>query len=189
MGSAPGSARGSTGGEARDYLADDFEEQAAGSTAGNARGYRVFAEYLRGLPGADGRVAELSELLRPFLEDNPRVGGTLYPDGDAIRFMDSFVPGEGPADCEEYFDEFLVHLRTDHRRWLAHVAARGADAEWTLEKGRPSVGVCPLHLEKAPTTVPPLYESWAHYLTATTPAERRAMSLSGQEGQCAPSDV
>jgi hypothetical protein len=165
----------STGTEARDYLADDFDEQAADSPPEHAQGYRDFADYLRALPADDGHVAELSELLRPFLEDDTRLGGTLYPDGDAIRFMDSLVPDADPEACGEYLDEFLGHLQADHRRWLAHVAARGADAEWTLETGRPEPGVCLAHFETAPTTAPPQYESWEHYLAATTPAERRAM--------------
>jgi hypothetical protein len=161
--------------EARDYLADDFDEQAEDSPSEHAQDYHAFAGYLRALPADDGRVAELSELLHPFLADDPRLDGTLYPDGDAIRFMDSLVPGGDPEVCEEYFGEFLDHLRADHRRWSAHVAAHGADAAWTLKTGRPEVGVCLLHFETAPTTTPPRYESWEHYLASTTPAERRAM--------------
>jgi len=122
-------------------------------------------------------VAELSELLHPFLADDPRLDGTLYPDGDAIRFMDSLVPDGDPEVCEEYFGEFLDHLRAGHRRWSAHVAAHGADAAWTFKTGRPEVGVCLLHFETAPTTTPPRYESWEHYLASTTPAERRAMCV------------
>lgn len=164
------------GAEARDYLADDFDEQAMDSPPEHAQGYRDFADYLRTLPAADDRIAELAVLLRSFHEeDEQRLGGSLYPDGDAIRFMDSLVPDGNPEVCEEYLDEFLDHLRTDHRRWLAHVAARGADAEWTLETGRPEVGVCLAHFETAPTTAPPRYRNWEHYLAATTPAERRAM--------------
>jgi len=49
--------------------------------------------------------------------------------------MDSLVPDGDPEVFEEYLENFLDQLRADHRRWLAHVAARGADAEWTLEKG------------------------------------------------------
>jgi hypothetical protein len=163
------------GAEARDYLADDFDQQAMDSPPGHAQGYRDFADYLRALPAADDRMAELGELLRPFLENDPRLGGTLYPDGDAIRFMDSLVPDGDPEVCDEYLDEFLGHLRADRRRWLAHVAARGADAEWTLETGRPEVDVCLAHFETTPTTVPPRYADWEDYLAATTTAERRAM--------------
>jgi hypothetical protein len=161
--------------EARDYLADDFDEQALDSPSESAQGYYDFADYLRALPAVDSRMAELSELLRPFLENDQRLGGTLYPDGDAIRFMDSVVPKADPEVCEEYLDEFLGHLRVDHRRWMVHVAERGANAEWTLETGRPEVDVCLAHFETAPTTVPPQYESWEHYLAVTGPAERRAM--------------
>jgi hypothetical protein len=87
-------------------------------------------------------VAELSELLQPFLANDLRLDGTLYPDGDAIRFMDSVVPDEDPELCKQYLDEFLDNLRADHRRWSAHVAAHGADAAWTLETGRPEPDVC-----------------------------------------------
>ena len=138
------------GAKARDYLADDFDQQAADSPPEPARGYRDFADYLRALPAAGGRMAELGELLRPFLEDDPRLGGTLYPDGDAVRFMDSLVPDGDPEICDEYLDEFLGHLRADHRRWLAHVAARGIDAEWTLEKGRPGCSCLPGTLREGP---------------------------------------
>ncbi|MDQ2873546.1 MAG: hypothetical protein M3Y33_01415 [Actinomycetota bacterium] len=161
--------------EALGYLADDFDEQAEGSPPEHAQDYRAFADYLRALPAAGVRAAELGELLRPFLADDPRPGGTLYPDGDAIRFMDSFVPDGDPEVCEQYLDEFLDHLRADHRRWSAHVAVHGADAAWTLETGRPEADVRLLHFETQPTSAPPRYESWEHYLASTTPAERRAM--------------
>jgi hypothetical protein len=88
------------GSEARDYLADDFDEQAADSPTGHAHDYHAFAAYLRALPEADARVAELSELLHPFLANDPRLEGTLYLDGDAIRFMDSVVPDEDLELCE-----------------------------------------------------------------------------------------
>jgi hypothetical protein len=140
--------------EARDYLADDFDEQAMDSPPEYVQDYQYFADYLRALPAADGRLAELSELLRPFLANDPRLGGTLSPDGEAIRFMDSVVPDGDPGSCEEYFDEFLGNLRADHRRWSAHVAARGAAAAWTLETGWPEVNVCLPHFETTPTTAP-----------------------------------
>ena len=161
--------------EARDYLADDFDEQAADSPAEHAHDYHVFAAYLRALPEADARVAELSELLHPFLANDPRLEGTLYPDGDAIRFMDSVVPDEDPELCEQYLDEFLGNLRADNRRWSAHVAAHGADAVWTLKTGRPEPDLCLAHFETTPTSTPPRYETWEHYLASTTTAERRAM--------------
>jgi hypothetical protein len=60
--------------------------------------------------------------------------------------MDSLVP-DGDYDlCEDYLNEFLGHLRTDHRRW----PASGANAEWTLGKGRTEAGVCRAHFEDAP---------------------------------------
>jgi hypothetical protein len=68
--------------------------------------------------------------------------------------MDSVVPDGDPGSCEEYFDEFLGNLRADHRRWSAHVAARGAAAAWTLETGWPEVNVCLPHFETTPTTAP-----------------------------------
>jgi hypothetical protein len=77
--------------EARDYLADDFDEQAEDSPSGHAQDCHAFADYLCALPADDSRVAELSELLHPFLADDLRLDGTLYPDGNAIRFIDSLV--------------------------------------------------------------------------------------------------
>ena len=166
------------GSEARDYLADDFDAQAEECPPEFAQGYRALADYLRALQADDGRVLELGELLDPFLRDDPRLGGTLYPDGDAIRCMDSLVPDADPEECGQYLGLFLRHLRTDHRRWLAHVAAHGADAAWTLETGRPHVDACLLHFETAPTSAPPRFEGWEHYLATTTPTERRAMCAS-----------
>lgn len=124
--------------EARDYLADDFDEQAEDSPPEDAQDFHSFADYLRALPEADARVAELSEPLHPFLANDPRLGGTFYSDGDAIRFMESVVPDEDPERCEQYLDDFLANLRADHQRWSAHVAAHGGDAAWTLETGRQS---------------------------------------------------
>jgi hypothetical protein len=161
--------------EARDYLADDFDMQAEGSPAEHSQDYRAFAAYLRCLRADDDRVTMLGDLLRPFLEEDPGLDGTLYPDGDAIRFMDSVVPDADPELCGEYLDEFLGHLQADHRRWSAHVAEHGADAAWTLETGRPRVSVCMSHFEAQPTSTPPRWASWEHYLSSTTPAERRAM--------------
>ena len=165
----------SKGIEARDYLADDFDAESQDSTPEYAQDYNDFAAYLRALPADDSRLAELAELLRPFLDHDQRLDGTLYPDGDAMRFMVSVEPGSDSEDHEEYFGGFLNHLRADHQRWLAHVAAHSTEAEWRAETGRPEVNACLAHFETSPATVPPRYESWEHYLTATTPAERRAM--------------
>ena len=120
----------------------------------------------------------MDELLHPFLTDDPRLAGTLYPDGDAIHFMDSFAPGTDPKIYQDYLDKFLAHLRTDHRRWSAHVAERGVDASWTLQTGRPRVSTCLRHFETTPTSTPLRYTSWDHYLETTTPSERRAMCAS-----------
>jgi hypothetical protein len=177
--------------KARDYLADDFDMQAEDSPNEVARGYRAVADYLRALTADDVQVIELSTFLHPFLTDDPRLGGTLYPDGDAIRFMDSFVPDADPEICEEYLASFLRHLRRDHRRWSAHVAARGADAAWTLARDRPASGG---HLPDAPrgdtdhgaTTVRGLGELSGEHDTGRASGDVRNPH---QEGQRAALDV
>lgn len=161
--------------EARDYLADDFDAESEDHPPDDAQQYSDFADYLRAIPADDSRLDELAEYLRPFLDNEERIDGTLYPDGDAMRLMIEVTPGADGSAREEYLADFLHCLRADHRRWLQHVAEKGDAAQWRAETGRPQVSVCLAHLEAQPTTTPPRYESWEDYLAGTTPAERRAM--------------
>lgn len=160
---------------ARDYLGDDFDMQSADFEPESARDYCAFADYLRALPGNDPRMVELGVMLRPFLDNDPGLDGTLYPDGDATRFMDKCVPGDYGFSHDEYLDLFLAYLRRDYGRWTAHVAAHGDDAEWTLETGRPEVATCLAHIEAVATSKLPQYTDWEHYLSTSIPADRRKM--------------
>lgn len=75
-------------------LADDFNLQPEGYDPEDSESYWDFEDYLRALSGDDPRIVELDVMLRPFLDNDDRLDGPLYPDGDAMRFMDSRVPGD-----------------------------------------------------------------------------------------------
>lgn len=162
------------GSAARDYLADDFDLQGLDYEPEEDIDYSAFANYLRSLSGGDPRMFELAVTLRPFLEDDEGLDGTLYPDGDAIRMMDRHIPGD-LLSHEDYLRTFMSLLAQDHRRWTAHRAQQGAQAVWTLESGRPVVDVCLRHVEVFGTSEPAMFADWPDYLTRTTLAERRKM--------------
>jgi len=134
---------GASASDARDYLADDFAQQADDLVAEGtcdpamAEGYLAFEAWLRARPADDPRLARLAQLLRPFLDDDPRLDGTLYPDGDAIRFMDAYAPTTDPDVCSAYLDDLLAHLARDYRRWQQQIAAAGPSATWRLGQRPP----------------------------------------------------
>lgn len=160
---------------ARDYLADDYDQQGEGYPREYERACRDFAVHLRALPDDDPRMMRLARLIKPFLDDETRLGGTLYPDGDAVRFMDKFTPPTESERREDYLHQLLSRLTIDYRRWLACIARDGANAGWTLETGRPEVDVCLDHFEEEPTSTPPEFESWDDFVTRSLPSQVRQM--------------
>lgn len=123
---------------ARDYLADDFDAQGEDWDGEYAEDYVGFAAYLRSMPGDDDVCERLAAALKPFLDNDSRVDGALYPDGDAMRFMVRHVP---PTDANErytYAQMFTACAENDHARWVAAIAEQGGTAAWTVDGGRPS---------------------------------------------------
>ncbi len=162
------------GAVARDYLADDFDMQGEEYDPEDADAYSAFADYIRSLPDNDSRMLELTVMLRPFLEDDPGLDGTLYPDGDAMRMMDRQIPGD-LFSHKEYLNLFLALLARDYQRWTAHRAEYGDRASWTVASGRPDVDVCLHHVEVIGTTEPAVFADWVDYLARTPRAERLSM--------------
>lgn len=159
--------------DARDYLADDFHMQASDEATELGRDYSDFADWLRELPASDPLLGLLATSLAPFLDDEPRLGGTLYPLGEAIQFMDKSLPPREPADREWYLQRFVTRLERDHRRWRALLAEAGESARWTVESGVPEVTACLDHLDGIQPMGEPQYLSWSEYLTRVKPADAR----------------
>ncbi len=130
---------GSRAGDARDYLADDIDAQGEEWDGEFATDYEALAEHLRGLPADDDVCENLEEWLSPFLNDSDKVEGTLYPDGDAMRFLVRHVPPDNPEHRYIYLQMFTDCAANDYCRWLAVVKRDGPTATWTVSAGRPDV--------------------------------------------------
>lgn len=121
--------------EARDYLADDLDAEGE-SNEGAADWYADLADHLRGLSPEHPLCMRLGVSLEPFLVDDDRIECLMYPLGEAVAFLENQAPF---VDFDTYLENLTVAIEADHRRWLAHVAAAGNSASWTLESGPPDV--------------------------------------------------
>jgi hypothetical protein len=121
--------------DARDYLGDDLEMEAE-EHPGDEEWYLGLAQWLRSLSIEDTICEQLAIVLAPFLDDDDRIDGTMYPLGQAVWYMDS---GPSGGDYRAYVVEILKRLTWDHERWVEHVAAAGDFASWTLQTGPPHV--------------------------------------------------
>ncbi len=125
---------------ARDYLADDFNAQANDEEDIAAQNdYYDFEDWLREVSASNPLLDRLATYLAPFLDDDPRLGGTLYPLGEASFFQDFCVPPHEPAHRARYLEGFVNTLERDHQRWRPLEAEAGDNARWTSETGVPIV--------------------------------------------------
>jgi hypothetical protein len=124
---------------ARDYVADDFEMQGEEWDGDYQAEYSALANHLRSLAVDDSVCKALADWLRPFVDNDDRIDGTLYPDGDAMRFMVGHVPPHDPEHRYIYLRMFADCAHNDWSRWQALIERDGDRARWTCESGRPSV--------------------------------------------------
>jgi hypothetical protein len=125
--------------DARDYVADDFDAQGEEWEGEFEAEYVGFAAYIRSLPADDDVCERIAVALKPFLDNEARIDGTLYPDGDAMRFMVRHVPPKDNNERYAYAQMFTACSENDHARWAAATAEYGDAAAWTVDGGRPSV--------------------------------------------------
>ena len=120
---------------ARDYLADDLGLE--------SEDHPDYEEWFEGLVGYLGQLSpddelcvRLADCLQPFLDDDQRLDGTLYPNGSGFHFMETESPG---GDFRRYLDGLVTCLERDYQRWLIHVSRAGGRAEWRTETGPPEI--------------------------------------------------
>jgi hypothetical protein len=121
--------------EARDYLGDDLQMEAEEHPE-DEEWYLELADWLRGLSVSDVICEQLAVVLAPFLDDDDRIDGAMYPAGQAVSYMDS---GPAGGDYRAYIEQLLEGLTRDYQRWIEHVATTGDFAAWSLETGPPPV--------------------------------------------------
>lgn len=121
--------------EARDYLADDIEALAEEWDGEYRAEYTALAEHLRSLADDDPVCENLQEWLTPFPTEDVRVEGTLYPDGDAMRFLVRYVPPDDPGHLHVHLLMLVDCAENDYMRWLAVMNRDGDAALWTVARG------------------------------------------------------
>jgi len=88
------------------------------------------AEFVGHLPLSDELASRLTEYLTPFLDDDDRLDGTMYPTGAAFEYFESAAAG---GVMRDYLIGFTDALQTDYLRWTAFQAEVGPEyAEWRL---------------------------------------------------------
>ena len=116
---------------ALEYLADDL-----GIEGENHEGYEQcfeqLADFTRSLKESDELAVGLAKCLDPFLIDDDRLGGALYPQGKAFEFLEIVPPGGVGEEClREYLGLFSFALHLDFERWNAHIEEVGEEvANW-----------------------------------------------------------
>jgi hypothetical protein len=123
--------------DARDYLADDIDAESEEWGEDYESAFEDLAEFLRDMDADDPLLARLAVVVAPFLENDDRLDGTLYPLGEGVTYEDETDPGE--ITPHAYLEGLVAALERDHARWTAHVADVGDDAAWTMEFQPPEV--------------------------------------------------
>ncbi|ACL42273.1 hypothetical protein Achl_4322 (plasmid) [Pseudarthrobacter chlorophenolicus A6] len=121
--------------EARDYLGDYLNQEAEDHPDAEDWFYDL-EDHLRSLDTSHPICGRLVVALEPFLNDDERIGSMMYPVGETIAFLEREAPG-GPFDS--YLAGLTAAIEADHQRWVAHVAAAGTEAAWTVESGPPEL--------------------------------------------------
>ena len=78
--------------EARNYLADDLDAETEDHDEPDSSRYGEVADLLRSFDSVDPLCARIANAIEPYLSDDSRVEGTLYPGGKGMRFLDHAPP-------------------------------------------------------------------------------------------------
>jgi hypothetical protein len=114
--------------QARGYLGDYLgDEEWFG---GESRDWFLALDaYVQALPLDDPRIVEAAEYLQPFLDDDDRIDGLMYPVGAAVHHIEDSGWG---GDHDRYLTGFVAALGEDWRRWQQMVTEKGDAAEWRM---------------------------------------------------------
>jgi hypothetical protein len=123
--------------DARDYLADDLDAEAEDWGEDYEDSFENLAEYLRDMDADDMLLARLAVVVAPFLANDDRLDGTLYPLGEGVTYEDETDPGE--VSPRTYLEGLVAALERDHARWTAHLERVGESATWTMDTQPPEI--------------------------------------------------
>jgi hypothetical protein len=115
--------------EARGYLADYlYDEDIHGEESQDW--FAELGNYVEELLPDDPLILKAATYLQPFLDDDERIECAMYPNGEAVKYIDQGWGG----DLRSYLAGLLNAMGHDHARWEAIVAERGQAARWILAK-------------------------------------------------------
>ena len=120
---------------ARDYISDDLSIEAEEHPE-DEEWFDGLVLFVDSLKFDDNICVRLAVCLEPFLEDDDRLDGTLYPAGKGFEFLEE---ADRSGDFRDYLEGLVEALENDHRRWLTHVAEAGVDAQWRIDIGPPQL--------------------------------------------------
>ena len=104
-----------------DYLSEEdlCQEEAQGW-------FGELGEFVSALAIDDSLLERVALYLSPFLDDDDRIDGLMYPQGAAVTFLEVSWGG----DFGIYLEGFIDALAIDHERWMEMCAKNGSNAEW-----------------------------------------------------------
>jgi hypothetical protein len=111
--------------DARSYLADWLGDEDIHGEASLAW-FAGLADYARELPLSHPLTRRAAVFLQPFLEDDERVEGAMYPGGKFVQFIQQGWGG----DYLEYLTALIDALGYDFLTWQAMLFEDGDAAIW-----------------------------------------------------------
>jgi hypothetical protein len=120
---------------ARDYISDELSIEAEEHPE-SEESFDGLVSFVDTLQSDDKICVRLAICIEPFLEDDDRLDGTHYRAGVGFEYLEETDPS---GDYREYLEGLVEALQIDHRRWLAHLAEAGNNAEWRIESGPPQL--------------------------------------------------
>lgn len=125
---------------ARDYLADDLDAETEDHDEPDSSRYGEAAELLRSIDATDPLCTRLAYAIEPYLSDDARVDGTLYPGGRGMRFLIDVTPPLTEQRQRLWLHDLVLGLEADRRHWSAIAAEAGDAARW-LDWNGPTIEV------------------------------------------------
>ncbi|GAA0639401.1 hypothetical protein GCM10010174_71860 [Kutzneria viridogrisea] len=113
--------------DARGYLGDFLYDEDWFDDDAIQDWFNALGEHVHALPLTHPHVRAAARYLRPFLDDDERIGALIYPDGKAIQYIERHEPG---GDFDDYLTGFLDAVAIDWRAWRDLEEHFGTHARW-----------------------------------------------------------